>query len=551
MYNASEIKAHNHYHYQLIDKDGTIIKEDTVYNTANSGLFVAEAGNSKMSGAPVNIMYNPIYRNDQEEIVESDKIFIVRDNVPLARVNSADSIEYGTTVTYVGALDFPAGGFNGKLISIGLGGPYIKGEDEENREYIYWSEAGLSGTKSESISLHIDVTIMISASMPSMSRPYDASISSVLHRDSAGLLTPGAGWIGLSSLGIGQLPNPLKKRIPVKIKLPITYEADRDGGSFTTRNPKNAIDPSEDGYMIMGKDYNYGYLPTIVFDDIGANNMGGGARSVYIPAVILTAEEIRRLNTQMQNSSNDNEMAWFFCSIPQGATYHGIRVNGVDGGSGGFIWKEPNGVGGPQRLTPTGYSMSDADYGQGIGQFHNTETGQYYASNIWGGYWEPPSGSPVSPDYVFFNNAPQNVYAGYGAGAIIDAWVDGHWERMGSSTPCAVTYFEPIEGATRYRALISVPDETGDFFVNSAEKTVLSHKAYDPNILCIGDANNDFGKCGIGINKTKMADLYKGIFTDQKYSGYNIGVVVDVSGGFYKNSNIVAKLRYGVTASGS
>lgn len=548
MYDLNNLEIHNNYHYQLIDMNGNIIEEHTVYNEARPGLYVAQAGTSGFSSVPLVVFYKKTTRDSEGNSVTDEQESSITASVPIYRLTSADEIDYGGIITYGGSVDFLASDFVGTITRFALGGGYTPKNDgwggsEQPAITYYWSEASGSGQKNESTSLHIDVTIYMSTSAPQFSVKYDANISSILHKSSPSTLTPAPSWVALSSINISDLPNRglLNKRIPIAFTLPMERASLPDEGKYKVYSPTTSVE--RDGVTILNsKIGNYGSLFSMVFGDIGATSIEGHCSDIYIPAVILTPQKIQNL------LEKNLEEYVFFCSVPPGCTYQSITVNGTaEGNNNGITWKDPSHL---SKMTPRKVGMEEGEE-KNIDDYRNTNIGDYYANCLLGGVWEPPNGTSTCPKYLYFSSAPNNIFTGYRTGATVQVKVDNTWQTVGATQNYTTTYFNysRFSNIEDYRVVVSAPSENSTFFVNDAEGLTVPNKSFDPNVLCIGDSGNDFGTAGITITRARLESLNDAIGGDQRRSGYNIGITVSASC-FYKSSNTIAYINYEVTASG-
>ena len=549
MYDLNNIKIHNNYHYQLIDKNGNIIEEHTVYNESRPGLYVAQVGQGSLNSVPLTVFYKRKKRDNEGNIVTEDYESSITAGVSIYRTSSASNISYGYTIEYKGSTDFLASSFVGTITRFCLGGGYTPrteggwgGSESEPPPTYYWSEASGGGDKGETVSLHIDITIFMSASRPSFPVRYDQNISSILHINDPSTLSPGPKWVGLSSINISDLPDRemLNKRIPIAFQLPMAKESLPDEGAYRVYSPTTSVE--RDGVTILNSgEGNYGSLFSMVFGEIGATSIGGYCSDIYIPAVVLTPQKIQNL------LDKDLEEYVFFCSVPPGCSYQGISVNGtLEGSGGGITWTDPNGI---SKMTPRAVGMEEGEE-RTLDSYRNTDVGDYYANCLLGGCWEPPSGTSTCPRFLYFSSAPSNIYVGAYTGATVQVKVNNQWQNVGSARTYTTVYFDysHFSNIQDYRVVVSAPSENSRFYVNEAEGLTVPNKSFDPNVLCIGDSG-DFGTAGITISRSRMQALSDGIFQEQRHSGYNIGIRVNANC-FYKCSNTIGYLQYEVKASG-
>ena len=540
MYNGN-FKIHNNYTFTLTDEKGNVLEKKTIYNSANPGVFVATAGNGEITGTVLDITYKP-YNSDgglsEDETSTSAGVTFYR-NTPESEV------QYGNYVEYVGSVDFlPSTNFVGNITGVSLGRYVVYNEDRTVKDILHWSEGGGIGiTKTSTMSLHIDVKLYLAAQYPGGCY-YDEKISSVLHRSQSNcLLTPLPKWVGLSSFDVTQLSPPLHKRVPVLHSIPTEVERNYEQGTATIKNKVN--NEESDSFFVAGTNsslstdissYNVGILKSIIFGDVSVSSFGGSfegsSTGVYIPAVVLTQGLIDELKRKYPNEDE----FYFFCVAPEGASGYSVSVNGTTDNHLQFI--DPRNL---TRMTSTRVGLTANEEPKEITELRNLDTGSYYSQYILGDdeYWEPASGCPTCPPYVYFDSKPDNVRCGPSASVAIQAFVNNNWVTVGArgqSTNGAV-YLNDVDGANKYRAVVSAPQLTDSFFVNQYEKSTVPHKSYDPYIICIGNSGNDFGKVGIKILRDDL----------QRYCNSYIGLNANITS-YYKSSNTVAFLSCRMTA---
>ena len=194
-----------------------------------------------------------------------------------------------------------------------------------------------------------------------------------------------------------------------------------------------------------------------------------------------------------------------------------------------------------------------------INTYQNTNIGTYYAPFIFGDYWEPPSGSPICPTYIYFKNegpdggVPKYIHLGNSSSVVIQGYKDNAWENILTANKAYKSYELniPENIYSEFRAIVSAPScNSTNFYVNNAESAVVPKKTYDPYIICIGNSENDFTKTGVEVSKTIIDTWVENLNQEQTDIEYYIISLAVKLTGFYKSANVISYIGYEVSVSG-
>lgn len=555
MYNVDTIsKIHNSYHYKLIKND-EIIDEGTVYNTANSNIYIIDIGTSITNTTTFRVAYHPF---------NSDTTYFHSTSIRFNRVTPKDQINYGSSIKFEGVVQFPTGGsFEGQIIGFSLGSMVEKKDsDGKVTDREYWSEASASASKTEDTTLIVNATLYIVVSQPSGGlKFYDKEKSSILNLDYNAFPTPAPSGISLSAFDLSNLSEItyLHKSIPIMCNLPTELHTSYQEGTYKLINPTTVsiTGPLAGSMFLPGSgttakydtnNYNFGVVNSIVFGGIGATEIGNATQDkeqenpITIPVVRLGLQDIELLL-----EDEDKVNYYFYASVPYGCSFSHVVTNGVQDSNIPYV--DPSSK---SNISITAIGMSP-DEEVSITEYQNTENGSYYANYIFGTYWEPPSGTAVCPTYLYLGEKPNNIFRGNNISCTIQGYDGSSWKDIVSGIKYKTVYVDDEVNYSRYRAVVSAPgtNDTG-YQVNSIETSVLPRKAYDPNVLRIGNSSNDFGTCGVQITRQILEDWKASILSDQtKVTNYTVSIAIRTTGKFYKASNTIAYLKYEVNASGS
>lgn len=547
------IECHNKYEFIVLDENREVVEKGTYYNSADSGVYAEEVGSSKTNSTTVNLIYTP---PEGEETT-------IGFGITFTKVNTEVIYDFGDTIEFVGSLEISSNRLTGSISKVALGSGKRNDDDEESDEVKYWSETNCSISMGEKNTLILNVYLNFSVSAPAGKR-YDKKFSSLLNNGYNYFPTPGALSIEISSVPISGLPSPLAKKVPTFMSLPTTTElGDFSSPCFIRRNPSNLEDqegvlflPSVGVKNIYGfgekSNFNCGIMETMVFPDIGASTFtasgaGGGVFTTIIPVVKLYAQDLRELSDQ-------NTDQYFYCAVPKCCDPAEARivVNNTVIEPGSITFTDPSTL---PTITVAAVGMTP-DEEVDISTYRNTNVGSSYANYLFedNGYWEPPSGSAVSPTYVYLASAPKYVVTG----ANISCSFQGknvntdNWESIGSASrydKVTLNYDTSLYNA--YRAIISAPSSSSTgYYLNETEKVVLSLKSYDRMILRIGDESHDFTKTGIKITIGQINTWLAAMGADQSKTAYTVGLQVTIRNAMFKSANTVAYMQYNVTTTG-
>ena len=548
------IECHNKYEFIVLDENREVVEKGTYYNSADSGVYAEEIGSSKTNSTTVNLIYTP------PQGTESTTGFGISFN----KVNTEVIYDFGDTIEFVGSLEISSNQLIGSISKVALGRGKKNEDDEESNEIKYWSETNCSISMGEKNTLILNIYLNFSVSAPAGKR-YDKKFSSLLNNGYNYFPTPGALSIEISSVPISGLPSPLAKRVPTFMSLPtITELGSFNSPCFVRRNPSNLEDqegvlflPSVGVKKVYGfgekSNFNCGIMETMVFPDIGASSFtasgaGGAEFTTIIPVVKLYAQDLRELSDQ-------NTDQYFYCAVPKccDPAEAQIVVNNTVVQSSGITFTDPRTL---TAINVTAVGMT-SDEEVSINTYRNTNVGSSYANYLFedNGYWEPPSGSAISPTYVYLASAPKYVVTG----ANISCSFQGknvnteNWESIGSASrydKVTLNYDTSLYNA--YRAIVSAPSSSSTgYYLNETEKVVLSLKSYDEMILRIGDESHDFTKTGIKITIGQINTWLAAMGADQSKTAYTVGLQVIIRNTMFKSANTVAYMQYNVTTTGA
>lgn len=552
----SNIKIHNSYHYKLIKTDGTVVKEDTVYNSASSRIYVADIGSGSTISTTLRIYYHGFYINEDGERATTQEEYCTTTGISFQRVTKPEEISYGTAIHFIGMVEFAAGnGFTGSITKFALGGEqniYEEGEDGKKIlvDTVHWSEANGGGEKDETTAAIITVNLYITANAPTgLPYIYDENNCSILKKYQESFPSPGISWIGLSSIPLETLSTTLHKKLPIIDTIPTvmyhSYELGKP--NFSIVNTVSATTEEHKDMLYLGSNsWNFGTLRTMVFGNVGAMPISGRweGEPVIMPAAKLNAQSLSSLLL------TDKEEFFFFVVAPEGCSAGSVTVNGTTGESAeGVSFVDPRSV---SDIGISAIGVTDTEE-VSIEQYKNTDVGEYYANYLFGDYWEPPTGSAVCPQYIYFTERPTNIYAGKNCSATIQAFVDNKWVNVGASESYKTIYLSEVENAARYRAVVSAPPSNStNFYINNVESAIIPYKTYDPFVLRIGGADGDFGRCGIRVPRETIQHWYDSLLEEQTTTTYYvIGITIIPNGVFYKTANVLSYIKYGAYVYGN
>ena len=550
MYNIDlPLQIHNKYEYKLIDNNtGEIVKTNTVYNTAIPGLFVMEVGASNTNGASVTFEYTHDNINSYYQT-----------SLTFYRTTPAESVDFNTNIAYSGTTEITSHNVVGNINKIGLG-RYV-----QDSNVYYWSEINESITMNENNSLVITITLYFNVSVPSSGaiKYYDINLTSLLSKTSNSFPSPGVRSIAVSPLPFNSLPNILNKKIPTFMTLP-TRGVGRDF-AYITENLSNVEDISHEGELYLpsfglikevsgyrkDSNFNCGIMRSVLLTDVGLANFGSsGSIRTIIPAAKLYRNTIDTLLEQ------NLDRYYFYCAVPIGSPYGTddvkITLNNEELQNAGATFVDPRAV---NMISITGVAMSSEDTPTSINSFRNTNVGTYYANYLFenDGYWEPPSGSSICPNYIYFGSAPTNVVTGN-----ITCIIQGKrnnsdtWENISNiDTYSTITLDYDSSEYSEYRMYVNGKScSNTNFYLNNAEQAIIPLKSYDPMILRVGAGSDDFTTTGICIPRATLENWKNALIADQKTLAYTLGIEVTISGMMYKTANTIAYMKYKVEATG-
>ena len=558
---------HNNYHYKLIDNEtGEILLEDTVYNTSDSSIYIAEVRNNAILNTTFGIEYiREKYNPETGEYEEEEEPTLYSTNVTFFRVTPSRQVDFNVPIEFSSDISFPAdNNFIGTIQKFLLGKQVIvKNESGEVEDVKYWSEASASIEKTASTRLELSILVYITAAAPSSSslKLYDKSISSILNIETGAFPTPGPRSLGLSTMDINDLPSPMKKLVPTILTLPTVNisEYDTTGkGSFSMKNPVNS---DGEKFFIPGvgsigsgygdaSSFNVGSAYSIVYSDIGASILGSsstGENPLLIPIIKFN----KQLLTEIIENATDieHQTFYYFASVPPHCTCEGCYVNG-----------EP--VGAEVSFTDPAGTRAQAPQPIYVGLTENEKVpisnyrssgdllpGTYYAHYIYGGYWEPPQGSPVCPNYLYFAGGSDinNMFTGENINCIIQGRINTTWYTILTSKPRTVVKTdEDTSIYEEFRAIVSAPSTSStNYYVAPLESSVIQRKSYDPNVLCIGNSAADFSQVGISVTGPQIVTWNNALGQEGNVSGYTVSLRITPQS-YYKAANSLTYLKYGI-----
>ena len=557
---------HNNYHYKLIDSNtNEVLEERTVYNTANSGLYVTDITSGNTRTTTFRVKYKGYHLNDEGESVLNDYYSYYATTLGFTRATLPENIDFGTNIRFVSNIEYPAStGFVGEIEEFSLGSELIiYNEDHEETDRWHWSECSVQITKTESTILVIGIEFFITVAKPTLPYCYIPKINSILNADTGFFPTPAPSGISLSPLILANIPNDMKKIIPTVIGLPVLTETNRQDGTYKMKNPETTTD--KPGFFFLpatgssysydyNRHYNIGTVHSIVYNGIGARIISTSSQQGDNPIIV----PVVRLNLQALYDLLQDETAeyyYFYGSIPYGCTFRNLTVNGVTD-TYELEWVDPSSL---IPITVTGVGIQSDDVPAQISSFHSGAElleGTYYANYIFspGEYWEPPSGAPVCPRYIYLAEKPHNVTLGGNINCTIQGKNSGDsgWTDLLTGIRYSTIYSNDETNYDQYRAVVSAPETNSlNYFVNSIESTVLAGKSYDPNVIRIGNSSNDYGQSGVKIPRARIQSWYDGLISDQSsVTNYTIGISINTNNKFYKAANSLAYLKYEVITSG-
>ena len=556
MFNADYkigINNHNKYTYKILNENGEVIDSGTYYNTAKPGLYITEFGSSSSNSTSIHFIYTA-----PGSMTEQDAVF----SISFEKITDSVDVQYGTTITYEGNLEISSNQLLGSVTTIGLGRGEVIYDEGVITERNFWSETSSSFSINEKNTLIITVRLFFEVSVPSgLTRYYNSDLSSLLNKYTSYLPTPGVRSLGVSSLPLSSLPNPLNKLIPTFMSLPTIGETDTENLTYSCKNPVNVDETSSypeslflpsvgikgvQGYNEYSN-LNCGIMNTLVLNNVGAVNFSAvtSGFTTIIPAVKLYAQNLRTLY-------EEGGTKYFYCATPACCDPSDTKVV-VDNtiatlGSGlGFI--DPATLTG---LTPVAVALNENDTPVSIDTFIGTNEGSYYANYLFGGYWEPSTENPICPRYLYFNTAPKYIVAGGNISCTLQGLQIAspqNWMTLGtvsSYEKVAFTYDESLY--SQYRLIVSAPNSSAtNFYLNETEKVVIPKKSYDPMILRIGDVDNNFTHTGISVTHEQLGLWLEGLAADQSKTAHTLGIQVTVNNSMFKTANTLAYMQYSAT----
>lgn len=574
MFNRYNSEIHNTYHFKLIDdKTNQVLSEKTINNEANSGVYVADIGSNSTRSTTLRIHYKKAYLDSENHLQHEENERTVTTSVTFERVTLSQNISYNTPIEFVANITYAAStSFVGEIIKASLGSE-ISIKDQEGKPTggkKYWSEALLSLEKTETTRLVLTVTLKISVSDPSgFPYLYDKSINSLLNIESGYFPTPGPNFIALSTLQLRQIGNILRKKIPTILSLPVQTTTSYDEGYFLIENPKTSTsEGTQNTFYIPAtgsslsydyNNYNIGGACTLVYGNVGAESIQGsvsGDNDVLLPVINFTRQKIINLIEQEGEEGFNTKTFYFFSSIPIGCQYSGrIYVNDIRSQGDGLSYNNPTDL--REQISPIGVGINSFDSPTLITDFQSREgdikTGSYYSNYIFGDYWEPPSGTPVCPNYVYFNEKITNIFIGNNISCSVQGSDDGiNWTTFLTGKKYQVVKKDENEiNYNYYRIEVLAPGCEGtNYFVNDYESSVLQRKSYDPNVLCVGTTNIDFSQAGLVVPGATLLNWKEQLDNDSHLAGMRVNLGLTSITGYYKAANTLAYLVYSARVEG-